>query len=155
MCIDAPTPAPLRLKTALHARGPAAGLVLDDDQVVAIAGSAKTPPVRVTVNGYTFAGRVGRRGGQALIGFNRAVREACGVQAGDEIEVEIALDTQPREVEVPDALAAALREDDEARAAFAALAYTHRKELARRVAEAKRPETRDRRVGETLAQLRS
>jgi len=139
----------------LEARGPAAAVVLTDEQVRALGTEAKTPPVRVTVNGYTFAGRVGRMGGENLIGFSKAVREACGgVQAGDEVEVEIELDEGPREVEVPPALAAALDAEPALRAKFDALAYTHRKEFARAVAEAKREDTRERRVADTLTRLR-
>jgi uncharacterized protein YdeI (YjbR/CyaY-like superfamily) len=71
------------------------------------------------------------------------------------VEVELALDTAPREVEVPPALATALAGDAAAQAAFDALSFTHRKEYARWVAEAKRPETRERRIAETLARLRA
>jgi hypothetical protein len=143
----------LRLRAVLEPRGPAAALVLSDDQVRALAGDVKAPPVRVTVNGHTFRGRVGRRGGEALVGFSRAQREACGVEPGDTVEAELALDDAPREVDVPQALAAALDDDPAARAAFDALAYTDRKELARGVAEAKRPETRARRLAAALARL--
>jgi uncharacterized protein YdeI (YjbR/CyaY-like superfamily) len=77
------------------------------------------------------------------------------VEAGDAVTVAIALDDAPREVEVPPALAAALEGDAEAREKFEALAFTHRKELARWVAEAKREETRERRVAQALEMLRA
>ena len=67
-------------------------------------------------------------GGEFLLGLNRAVREAAGAEAGDTVEVAIEVDSAPREVEVPDALARALAEDPEAKAAFEALSFTHRKE---------------------------
>jgi uncharacterized protein YdeI (YjbR/CyaY-like superfamily) len=86
--------------------------------------------------------------------LNRAVRLEAGVQAGDTVEVEIELDTAPREVVVPDALAGALAHDVAARAAFEALSYSHRKEYARWIDEAKRDETRERRLAKTLARLR-
>ena len=143
----------LRLRTVLAPRGPAAAVILDDAQVAALGDGRKAFPVRVTVNGHTFPGRLARMGGENLIGLSRAVREACGVGIGDEADVVVALDDAPREVEVPEALAAALAGDAAARAAYEALAYTHRKEFARWVAEAKRPETRDRRVAETLTML--
>lgn len=146
---------PLRIRATLHARGPAACVILDEEQVTAIAGGQKTPPVRVTVNhGHTFAGRIGRMGDDILLGFNRAVRKAAGVQAGDVLDLEIVHDDAPREVEVPEDLAAALAGDDDARAAFAGLAYTHRKEFARWVGDARRPETRRTRVAKTLIMLR-
>jgi uncharacterized protein YdeI (YjbR/CyaY-like superfamily) len=106
--------------------------------------------VRVTVNGHTFNGRIARMGGETLLGFNKAVREACGVTAGEEIEALIILDDQPPRVELPAPLAAALDADPAARTAFDALAPSHRKEFARWVSEAKRDETRERRIAETL-----
>lgn len=143
----------MRIRAVLEPRGPAAAIVLTDEQVAAIGGGAKAPAVRVTVNGHTFAGRIGQRGGQSLIGFSRAVREAAGVVPGETLDLEVVLDSAPREVEVPPALAAALDDDPAARTAFDALAYTHRKEFARWITEAKRPETRERRLAETLAML--
>lgn len=91
-------------------------------------------------------------GGEFLVGLNRAVRQQAGVQVGDTVELE--LDTAPREVDVPDALADALIADPDARMAFDRLAYTHRKEYARWVAESKRDETRQRRVAQALQMLR-
>lgn len=88
------------------------------------------------------------------MGLNRAVRDAAGVEAGDAVEVTIELDTEPREVELPEALASALAADAAARSAFDTLSFTHRKEYARWIAEAKRQETRDRRVTQALEQLR-
>ena len=151
MCMS--TTGTLRLRAVLEPRGPAAALVLSDEQVRALAGDARTPPVRVTVNGHTFRGRVGRRGGQALVGFSRAQRAACGVEPGDRVDAELVFDDAPREVDLPPALAAALADDPIARSAFDALAFTHRKELARGIAEAKRPETRERRLIDALARL--
>jgi hypothetical protein len=128
--------------------------VLTDGQVASLGGG-KTPPVTVTVNDdYTFQGRVGRMGGENLVGFNRAVRAAAGVVAGAEIVVAIAIDLAPRAVEVPDDLAAALAGDGAAAAAFDRLAPSHRKEYVRRITEAKKPETRARRVEGTLERLR-
>ena len=93
-------------------------------------------------------------GGEFLLGLNRSVRAEAGVQAGDTVEVEIELDTAPREVALPDALADALSRDAAARAAFDALSYSHRKEYARWVEQAMRDQTRERRVAQTLARLR-
>src|SRR5262249_55214700 len=107
-----------------------------------------------TVNGYTWRTSVARMGGEFLVGLRRDVREAAGVAAGDTVSVVLALDTEPREVELPPALAAALERDDAAREAFHKLAFTHRNEYARWIADAKRDETRDRRVAKALAMLR-
>jgi hypothetical protein len=144
----------LNLKAQLVKRGPAAAIVLDDDQVAAVGEGAKRFPVRATVNGFTWRTSVTRMRGEFLLGLNREVRESARVDAGDTVEVAIELDSAPREVEIPEALARALSANSDAQAAFERLAFTHRKEYARWVAEAKREETRDRRVARALEMLR-
>jgi hypothetical protein len=144
----------LTLTTTLQARGPAAAVVLTDDQVAEVGEGRKAFPVQATINGYTWAGRVSRMGGEFLLGMRREVREAARAEAGDEVTVTIALDEAPREVEVPPALAQALEGDASAKASFDALAFTHRKEFAQWIAEAKKDETRERRVAQALQMLR-
>jgi hypothetical protein len=144
----------LRLTTTLVPRGQAAAFVLDEEQVAALGEGAKRFPVVATVNGYTWQTTITRMQGEFLLGLNRAVREGAGVEPGDTVELEVALDRAPREVEVPKALADALAKDSAARATFERLAYTHRKEYARWIDEAKRDETRRRRVSRALELLR-
>jgi len=144
----------LRLTTRLVPRGPAAAVVLDEEQVAAIGEGAKRFPVVATVNGYTWRTSVTRMSGEFLLGLNRAVREAAGVESGDIVEVAVELDEAPREVEVPKALADALAEDAQASASFEHLSYTHRKEYARWIEAARREETRQRRVAQSLERLR-
>ena len=144
----------VRVKSTLVARGPAAAVVLGDDEVAAIGEGAKRFPVLAAVNGYQWRTTVTRMRGEFLLGFSRAVRDGAGVETGDAIEVEITLDRAAREVDVPAALTEALADDTQARAAFDRLAYTHRKEYARWIEDAKRPETRARRIAQTLEMLR-
>ena len=144
----------LTMTAELLPRGNACAVVLDDEQVAIVGEGAKRFPVVATVNGHTWRTSVVRMGGEYLVGLNREVRKAAGVQAGDTIELELELDTKPREVEVPPALGAALAADNEARAAYEKLSYTHRKEYARWVADAKRDETRERRIAKTIEELR-
>jgi hypothetical protein len=144
----------VRVTTTLVARGPAAAIVLDDEQVATIGEGAKRFPVRATVNGYSWRTTVTPMHGETLLGLNRAIRESAGAQAGDTVEVAIELDTAAREVDIPEALARALAGDPAANAAFEALAFTHRKEYARWVGDAKRQETRERRVTQALEMLR-
>ena len=92
-------------------------------------------------------------GGTTYLGLRKDVREAAGVSVGDELKVTMELDDEPREVEVPLALAAALAADDAARVAYEGLSFTHRKEYAQWIAEAKRPETRERRVRKAIEML--
>jgi len=145
----------IELTTVLQPRGPAAAVVLTDEQVEAVGEGAKRFPVRATVNGHTWRTSVARMRGEFLVGLNKEVRAAAGVEPGDTVSVELELDAEPRDVDVPPALAEALAGDDAARAAFDGLAFTHRKEYARWIAEAKREETRHRRVAEALEMLRA
>jgi hypothetical protein len=145
----------IEFTTRLEPRGPAAAVVLDDEQVAAVGEGAKRFPVAATVNGYTWRTSVARMGGEFLVGLNREVRQGARVEAGDEVSVVLELDSEPRSVEVPAALTAALAEDPAAKAAFDAMAFTHRKEYARWIAEAKREETRDRRVQQAVEMIRA
>jgi hypothetical protein len=139
----------------LVARGPAAAFVLEDDQVAVVGEGAKRFPVVASINGYRWRTTVTRMKGEFLVGLNREVREGAGVQAGDTVTMALELDTAPRDVKVPEALAQALAADSEARTAFDGLAFTHRKEFARWIAEAKREETRARRLEQALEMLRA
>lgn len=145
----------LAFRAELVSAGPAAAVVLTDEQVAELGEGAKRFPVLARVNGYEWRTSVMRMRGESVVGLNREVREGAGVRAGDTVDVELSLDTSPREVELPPALAAALDGDPEARVAYERLAFTHRKEFARWVAEAKRDETRERRVAAALAMIRS
>ncbi|KYH44529.1 YdeI/OmpD-associated family protein [Branchiibius sp. NY16-3462-2] len=142
----------LKLSTELVARGPAAAIVLTDDQVAGLS-SKKVFPVTVTIGDRSFAGRVARMGGENLVGLSKAAREQLQVQVGQHVEVTLSPDDAPRTVELPPELAAALDQDPAARAAFDALSMSRQKELARTVAEAKKPETRARRLEAALASL--
>ena len=144
----------IRFTATLMARGPAAAVVLDDDQVAAVGEGAKRFPVAATVNGYTWRTTVARMRGESMVGLSRAVREAAEVQAGDTVEVELEFDDARREVEVPEPLAAALATQPPLRQIFDSLSYTYRKEYARSVREAKREETRERRVAQVIEKLR-
>jgi Bacteriocin-protection, YdeI or OmpD-Associated/Domain of unknown function (DUF1905) len=145
----------IRIRAQLQRRGPAAAVVLDEAQVAAVGEGARRFPVVATVNGYTWRTSVARMGGEFLLGLSREARDGAGVQAGDEAEVTIELDQAPREVGVPEALAAALAADPQAAAAFERLAFTHRKEYARWIDEAKRPETRQRRAAQAVEMIRA
>jgi len=142
----------LHLNTTLEPYGPAAAVMLTDEQVASLGGG-KSPAVRVTVNETTVEGRVGRMGGDILLGFNKAVRAQLGVEPGDPIDVLIELDDQPRIYEAPPALAEALAKNPKAQAAWDVLAPSTRKEWARQVTEAKAEETRDRRIAKAIAEL--
>ena len=148
------TEAALRLKVTLEPRGPAAAIVLTDDQVATLGDGKKTFPVRVEVAGTTVALRLARMGGENLIGFSKAARAEAGVEIGGSYLVVIARDDGERTVDVPDDLASALR-SGRALTKFEALAYSHRKENVRWVTEAKRPQTRADRIAKTVEMVRA
>lgn len=132
----------------------ATGLAVPDD-VVAALGASKRPTVRVTIGAHTYRTTVASMGGRFLVPLNASNRAAAGVSAGDEVDVEIEPDDEPREVATPADLAVALRDDAQAQAFFDQLAYTHRKEWVRWVEEAKKAETRAARITKTVAALRA
>jgi Bacteriocin-protection, YdeI or OmpD-Associated/Domain of unknown function (DUF1905) len=141
-----------RFDGVLHSRGGGVVIELPFDPK-AVLGRARAP-VRVTINDFTFRTTVAVYGGVALIGLNKANRAGAGVDAGDRVTVEIEPDTEPREVELPPELATALAADTELREFFDGLSYTHRREYAEWIAEAKREETRERRAARAVELLR-
>jgi hypothetical protein len=141
----------MRFHATLELGGKSATGIHVPDEVVAALGSSRRPPVRVTLGRYTYRTTVASMGGRFLVPVSAAVREAAGVAAGDELDVEIELDTEPREVAVPDDLAAALDARPGARERFDELAYTHRKEHVRAIEDAKTAPTRERRIAKTVA----
>jgi Bacteriocin-protection, YdeI or OmpD-Associated/Domain of unknown function (DUF1905) len=125
------------------------------DEVVAALGAGKRPAVTVTLHGHTYRTTAARMGGRFLVPLNAADREAAGVVAGDDVTVQIELDTAPREVEVPEDLRTRLDGDAAAGAFFDQLSFTHRKEWVRWITEAKRADTRAARVDRTVEALRA
>ncbi len=121
-------------------------------EVVAAFGSGKRPKVKISLNGYTYRSTVAAYGDVYMLPLSQEHREAAGVQAGDVVEVTLELDTEPRTVDVPADLGAALAENG-VRDAFDALAYSARKEHVRQVESAKAEETRQRRIAKIVAAL--
>ena len=142
----------LEITTTLEPFGPATAIILTDEQVADLGGG-KRAPVLVTIAGRRARLRLAVMGGQNCIGISKANRAALGVDLGDVVTARIEVDTAPREVEIPPALAAAFAEDPRAREIFEGLAYTHRKEYATWIAEAKREQTRERRVTQAIEML--
>ena len=134
----------LQIHTVLAPFGPATAIELTDAQVADLGGG-KRAAVVVGIGGRSARVRLAVMDGRNVIGLSKAVRADLGVEIGDEVDATVALDTQERDVEVPADLATAL-DAGGVRPAFDALTLSRRKELARSVAEAKRPETRERRI---------
>ena len=113
------------------------------------------PPVRITIRGHTWRTTPGVYDGLGLVVVNRAAKAATGVDAPDRVDVTMELDTEPRTVTVPPDLRTALAEAPNAKAAFASMSFTHRREYVEWVEEAKRPETRTRRIANTVERVRA
>ena len=120
--------------------------------VKATFGSGR-PRVFATFEGRPYRGSIASMGGCWALGIPKAIRESIGKGVGDRLRVTLARDEQPRTVEVPEDLARALAGAPRARAFFEGLSYTARKEYARWIAEAKREETRARRLSQALEKL--
>ena len=108
------------------------------------------PPVKVTIRGHTWRTTPGVYDGVGYVVVNRSVKAATGVDAPDRVRVEMEVDTEPRTVRLPADLRDALRADDAAWQAFQKLSFSHRREYVEWVEEAKRPETRARRIAATV-----
>ena len=144
----------MRFRAAIDSNGKTATGIEVPEDVVAALGSSKRPPVTVTVGGHSYRTTVARMGGRYLVPLSADNRNSAGVTAGDQVEVDIEPDTEPRDVAVPADLAAALAADEQASAFFGSLSFTHRKEWARWIEEAKKPETRLARLTTTTESLR-
>ncbi len=144
----------MKFHTTVQLNGKTATGIEVPAEIVARLGQGQRPPVRVTIGDYSYRTTVARMGGRFLISLSAENRAAAGIAAGDEVDVDLDLDDAPREVEVPADLAAALARDHAARAAFEALAYSHRKEWVRWITEAKKPDTRTTRITKTVQSLR-
>jgi hypothetical protein len=134
----------------LTASGNNTGIVVPVE-VIERLGAGKRPPVSVDLNGYQFRSTVGVMSGQYLIGVSAAIRKATGLAAGDAIHVELAVDSSPRSVEMPDDFAAALAAAPEAEAFFARLSNSLQRYHVDQVAGAKTAETRQRRIATAVA----
>ncbi len=107
------------------------------DEVIEALGAGRKPPVKLIVNGYTYRSTVATVGGTFMVGFNSDHRAASGLRGGDEIDVEIQVDREPRMVDIPADLTAALDAEPKARQTFDKLSnslkgYTSRRSRAPR-----------------------
>ena len=128
-------------------------LVVVPPKVIEALGGKGRIPVTASFNGVPYRGSIVRMGGDAVLGVQKAIMAAAGVSVGDTLRIEVSNDDAPREVELPDELATALRANRTARRVFEGLSYSHRREYARSVAEAKRPDTRVRRAERAIERL--
>ena len=122
-------------------------------EVVDQLGAGKKPPVKVTINGYTYRSSVAVMGGKFLCGVASEHRGPAGVKAGDTIEITLELDTEKREVVLPDDVASALAAHPVAAATYAKLSYSHQRAHVEPIAAAKAADTRLRRIDKMITML--
>ncbi|NOV01704.1 YdeI/OmpD-associated family protein [Paenibacillus planticolens] len=132
----------------------ATGIVVPAEVIVALEGGRK-PSVMVSLQGYTYPSTVGFMAGEFMLPLSAAHREASGLKAGDEVEIKLELETQPRTVEIPNDLKEALSAQEGVFETFEALAFSKRKEFVRQVEDAKTQETRERRISGIVSKLTS
>jgi len=140
----------MRFRTTILQSGRTATGIQVPDEVVEALGAGRRPAVKVTVNGYTYRSTVAVMGGANMISLSAEHRAAAGVAAGEEVEVDIDLDTAPREVSVPADLAAALDAEPAARRTFDGLSYSNKSWHLLQVEGAKTDETRQRRIAKSV-----
>jgi hypothetical protein len=144
----------MRFRTTIVQSGKTATGIEVPGEVMEALGSGRRPAVRVTINGYSYRSTVASLGGKSMVGLSAEHRAGAGVAGGDEVEVDLELDTASREVTVPADLAAALDAEPAARATFDGLSYSNRSWHVLQVTGAKTEETRRRRVTRSVEALR-
>jgi Bacteriocin-protection, YdeI or OmpD-Associated/Domain of unknown function (DUF1905) len=143
----------MRFRTKILQSGKTAAGIEVPSKVVAALGS-KRPPVRATINGFTYRTSVASMGGKFMLGVPPEFREGARVKAGDTVDVDLELDTQPREVAIPLDFSAALGRNADAKRSFDGLTYSNRRRLVIAIEAIKSPETRQRRIAKTIDQLK-
>ena len=144
----------MRFRSTVELGGKTATGIPVPAEVVEGLGAGKRPAVRVTIGPHTYRSTVAPYGGGFFLPLNAENRTAAGVSAGDEVDVDVELDTEPRHVDVPLDLAAALDRDPVARRHFDGLSYSNKRRYVLSIEEAKTPETRARRIAKAVGRLR-
>ena len=144
----------MRFRARIETTGKTAAGFEVPEEVVAGLGAGKRPAVTVTIDGHTYRSTIAVLGGRFMIGVSAENRAAAGVAGGEDVDVELELDTAPREVEVPDDFAAALGAEPRARATFDGLSYSNRSWHVLQITGAKSVETRQRRIAKSVEALR-
>ena len=145
----------MKFQATLQLNGKTATGIEVPPEIVEALSSGKRPAVTVTIGSYSYRSTVAPMGGKFYLPVSAEHRTAAGIAAGDAIAVELALDTAPREVEIPDDFATALAGDAAAKGFFDSLSYSDRRRHVLAIAEAKTPETRQRRIVKAMELLRA
>lgn len=142
----------MKFRVTLESSGTAVGMEVPAEVVEGL-GQGKRPPVKVTVNGFTFRTTVGAMGGRSMIAINAANRTGAKVSGGETVEVTLELDTESRELPVPDDLAKALKGSAAAKKSFDSLTPSKKKAIIVSIEGAKTADTRQRRLDKAVSDL--
>jgi bacteriocin resistance YdeI/OmpD-like protein/uncharacterized protein DUF1905 len=143
-----------KFHTKIQQEGKTATGIRVPEEVIDSLGAGKRPAVRVTINDYTYRSSIAVMGGVFMVGVSAEVRQRAHISGGDEVDVDIELDTEPREVTVPPDFAAALDGDADAKRFFEALSYSNKRRFVLSIEGAKTDETRQKRIAKTITMLR-
>ncbi len=143
----------MRFHTTLLQSGKTAVGIQVPNEVVQALGAGKRPPVRVTINGYTYRNTIAVMGGVFMVGVSAEHRERAQVAGGDEVDIDIELDTQPRVLTLPADFVQGLDREPNAKRNFDTLSYSRQQALVQPIDQAKTPETRQRRLDKALSDL--
>lgn len=144
----------MRFNTVIELGGKTATGFEVPAEVVAAFGKGKKPAVKVRIGNHTYRSTVAVMDGRFMLPLSAENREGAGVAAGDYVEVEVEVDTEPRTVELPADFEKALARDKVAQQAFDGLSYSMKRSHVLSIEGAKTPETRRRRNDKTMATLR-
>jgi len=144
----------MRFHSTLELGGKTATGIAVPEEVVAALGSSRRPRVRVTINGHTYRSSVAPLGGRFMLPVSAENRQSAGVVSGNEVDVDIELDNEPREVAAPPDFSEALDGDRDARLFFEGLSYSHQLRYVLSIEGAKTAETRQRRIAKAVGMLR-
>ena len=144
----------MKFRAVIQLNGKTATGIAVPPEVVASLGQGKKPRVHVTIGGHSYRSSVAVMGGTFMLPVSAEHRAAAGIAAGEEVDVELTADNEPRVVEVPADLASALNEDPAVRRSFGQLSYSRQQRYVLDVSGAKTPETRARRVAKAVSELR-
>ena len=144
----------MRFHTTILQGGKTATGIRVPDEVVEALASGRRPAVTVTMNGYTYRSTIAVMGGEYMVGVSAEHRAGAGVAGGDEVDVDLELDTAPREVAVPDDFGAALDAEPAARATFDRISNSNKGWHVLQVTGAKTEETRQRRIARSVEMLK-
>lgn len=145
----------MRFRATIQLGGKTATGIQVPEEVVASLGSSKRPAVRVTLNKYIYRSTLAVMGGVFMLPVSAEHRTGAGVAAGDEVDVDLELDTAPREVSLPSDFAALLERDADAKRFFEGLSYSRKQWYVLPIEQAKTPETRARRIAKALSLLQA